>query len=253
MAPWQLRAPEIADPHPSDGPSGSFPFKLCFDRRVRYVYICLETYSSILGASFAAATAEMSPNACCQYCRWNGADDDLDDYAGNYGGLLGLPNIRSLSRRRNLAWRQAWSINGTGNTLEFNMTVINHWDRNLTLLKYTYLRLEMDSGSTGNAYPYYIMDPGNSPISPVCYTQTNGSKIVVPYNRTGDFTTGGKPTQVPFMDVTYYKGGGRNVPSNKPQASEYYSVYVVVYYTYDLGGKTYVQAQTIPFEGSGVQ
>jgi len=153
----------------------------------------------------------------------------------------------------NLAWRKAWSINGTGNKLEFNITLINHWDRDLTLLKYTYLRLEIDSGSTGNVYPYYVMDPGNTPISPVCYTQTDGSKIVVPYNRTGDFKTGGKPTQVPFMDVTYYNGGQCNVPSNTPQASHYYSVYIVVYYTYDFGGKTYVQAQTIPFEGSGVQ
>jgi hypothetical protein len=55
------------------------------------------------------------------------------------------------------------------------------------------------------------------------------------------------------MDVTYYKGGACTVPSNKPPPSHYCSVYVVVYYTYESEGKTYVQAQTIPFEAWGAE
>jgi hypothetical protein len=150
-------------------------------------------------------------------------------------------------------WKTAWNITGTPQgqgRIEFRINVTNHWDKNLTLTKYTYLRLETDSGSTGNAPPYYIMAPGSLPPNPYCYTGP-GTPITVPYNNTGDFETGGTPVRILFMDKDYYKGGNCNVPSNKPSAAHYYAAYIVVYYTYKIGSTIYTMAQTIPFEGTG--
>jgi hypothetical protein len=152
-------------------------------------------------------------------------------------------------------WKSAWNITGTPQgqgRIQFRINVTNHWDRDVNLTKYTYLRLETDSGSTGRAPPYYIMAPGSIPPDPYCYTGP-GTPITVPYNKTGDFPKGGTPMTILFMDTGYYKGGGCNVESNKPQATHYYSVYIVVYYTYrdPSDNKIHTMAQTIPFEATG--
>jgi len=150
-------------------------------------------------------------------------------------------------------WKPAWNITGTpqGGGIQFRINVTNHWDRDLNLTKYTYLRLETDSGSTGNAPPYYIMAPGSTPPYPYCYTGP-GTPIIVPYNSTGDFQKGGTPVTILFMDKQYYKGHC-NVETNKPSAAHYYSVYIVVYYTYrdPVDNKIHTMAQTIPFEATG--
>jgi archaellum component FlaF (FlaF/FlaG flagellin family) len=152
-------------------------------------------------------------------------------------------------------WKPAWNISETHQgqgRIQFRINVTNHWDRNVTLTKYTYLRFETDSGSTGDAPPFYIMAPGSTPLSPSCYTGP-GTPIIVPYNNRGDFSKGGTPITILFMDVGYYKGGQCNVPSNKPPAAHYYSAYIVVYYTYKdpEDNKIHTMAQTIPFEATG--
>jgi len=149
-------------------------------------------------------------------------------------------------------WKPGWNIAGAGNVIEFQINATNHWDRDLTVLKYTYLRLEIDTGSTGNAKAYYIMAPGARPTvtNNYCYTGPD-TPIVIPYNQTGDYPTGGKPTVLQFMDATYFSGGSCNIPSNKPQHG-YFSVYLVIYYSWlDSTGVTHVSAQTIPFEATG--
>jgi len=149
-------------------------------------------------------------------------------------------------------WKPAWNITGTssGGIIQFRINITNHWDKDLNLTKYTYLRLETDSGATGTAPPYYIMAPGSTPVNPYCYIGP-GTPITVPYNKTGDFPTGGTPVTILFMDKTYYKGPSCTVPSNKPTHAHYYSAYIVVYYTYKIGSKIHTMAQTIPFEATG--
>jgi hypothetical protein len=153
----------------------------------------------------------------------------------------------------NCTWKSAWNITDTpqGGTIQFRINVTNHWDRDVTLTKYTYLRLETDSGSTGIAPPYYIMAPGSTPFEPFCYIGPE-TPITVPYNTRGDFQKGGTPVTILFMDKQYYQGHC-NVETNKPSAAHFYSVYIVVYYTYNDPGdnKIHTMAQTIPFEATG--
>jgi hypothetical protein len=184
----------------------------------------------------------------------NFANNPIVGIAQGMGWVTIIWNSYVFRDNNNQVWRPAWNISNSGNELEFNITVVNHSNYNLTLLRYTYLRLEVSTGATGNAYPYYIMSPGTTFSQPVCYTQGGQPPIVIPANKTGDISTGGKPVMIPFMDVVFYKGGQCNVPANKPQAASYYSVYIVLYYQFKTCPtcQTLTQAQTIPFEGTAL-
>ncbi len=145
----------------------------------------------------------------------------------------------------------AWmfDLNQAGNVIHFQIKATNHWDRNVTLLKWTYIQF---SSSQANASPIdcYIMAPGSTPNSPAAYDPISspGVPIVVPMNSKGDLATGGTPTVLKFYAG---KAGTTNPPGNVSKAD--YAVFLIVFYQYTLSGTTYTEAQTIVFESSSIQ
>jgi hypothetical protein len=149
----------------------------------------------------------------------------------------------------NLNLRPGWNVSksGVGNVVQFQIGIINHWDRNLTLLKYTYLKMDK-STTVGSTMNFYMMDSNSQPNNILCYDPV-AHPIVVPPSSTGDSETGGNVTTLKFLGSGYAKN---QCGSNQALQTDRFQVYLVLYYQYTLSSKTYVVAQTIPFEGTAI-
>jgi len=135
----------------------------------------------------------------------------------------------------------AWCISGFaggGNTrYQFYASVINHWDRDVTLLSYSYLVLYKTSGS---AQSFYIMSPTSTAKNPVSYS----TPITILANPQ-DQQTGGTLKTLNF----FASSAGDNQQSNNAMNGGSFAVFVILFYQ-DSSGATL--SQTIPFEASEV-
>ncbi len=145
----------------------------------------------------------------------------------------------------------AWMfiLNQAGNVIHFQIKATNHWDRNVTLLKFTYLLFHPAKASSSPS-AFYIMAPGSTPNLPAAYDPTSspGVPIVIPMNSNGDLGAGGTPTVLKFYAG---KAGTTNPPGNVSKDDD--TVFLLVYYQYTLSGTTYTEGQTIAFEASSLQ
>jgi len=138
----------------------------------------------------------------------------------------------------------AWcvvNVGGSPKTFLFMTRVINHWDRDVQILKHSYVVLYRNNGAANS---FYIMDPsataqgsrnGQGAYSPPPY-------VVVPANP-GDPETGGTPVLLKFL---------ASQPGEVSQSSlgvGSYAAFVILFYQ-DIAGNTL--AQTIPFEATEV-
>ncbi len=144
----------------------------------------------------------------------------------------------------------AWAFNkaDVGNTIQFQLQIINHWDRDVTLLKFTRVQF---SGATANSNDlvFYLMAPGSTPSSLVAYDPLQpGVPITVPKNANGDWGKGGTPTVMKF-----YSGmpGGTNQPG--ALRTDDFALYLILFFQYTSGGQTLADGQTILFEASTIQ
>lgn len=148
----------------------------------------------------------------------------------------------------NLTPSWLFNKNDVGNTIQFQMQVTNHWDRDVTLVKFTRVQF---SGAQANANDlvYYLMAPGSTPSSLVPYDPSQpGVPITVPKNTNGDWSVGGTPTVMKFYS-------GKAGTANQPGAlrTDDFAVYLILFYSYPCGSQTCTDAQTIPFLASTIQ
>lgn len=133
----------------------------------------------------------------------------------------------------------AWCVQSRSSTeYQLYLNVINHYNKPLKLISWTYLKLQQSSG--GGDQPFYIMDPLSTAQHPNDYSDYN--QIQLDPNP-ADQQTGGPPKQVPF----FAKSPGGDDQDNI--VTGYYSVVIVFFYT--DGVQKF--GQTVPYEGTVVQ
>ncbi len=127
-----------------------------------------------------------------------------------------------------------------GDKYQFQVKVVNHWDRDVKLLRWSHYKLVATNGATKS---FYIMDSSSAANNLVAY----GTKITVFSNPT-DQATGG--AEVTFKFAATAAGGttGQDVGS----ADDSFAAFLVVFYEWGAGGNANTLAQTIPVEASEV-
>jgi hypothetical protein len=149
----------------------------------------------------------------------------------------------------NLNLRPAWNLSksGLGNVVQFQIAVINHWDKNLTVMKYTYLKMDR-STTSGSTMNFFLMDPSSQPNNVMCYDPVLRPIVLQP-NKTGDFETGGTPVTLKFLGSDWKSGQCSSSPALQ---TDRFQVYLVIFIKYQIGVTWYYMAQTIPFEGTNI-
>jgi len=142
----------------------------------------------------------------------------------------------------------AWNFSKSriGGLIQLQLDVVNHWDKDLTLLQYTYLRMDK-SATSGTTKTYYLMDPYSTIAQPTCYDQVHNPIVLHP-NSNGDFPTGGPKVTLLFLGASPTSG----CKSQSSVVTDQFSVFLVIYYQYNVGSTTYTLAQTIPFEATNI-
>lgn len=144
----------------------------------------------------------------------------------------------------------AWNISssGVGSPIQFQINATNHWDKPLTLLRYTYLRMDKSTGG-GSSMVFYIMDPTSTASGspgPTCYNPS--SPITLYPSSTGNYEAGGTPVTLKLLGQVASPDNNCNKSQNL--VTDKFAVFLVIYYMYYIGSKPYYLAQTIPFEAT---
>lgn len=141
----------------------------------------------------------------------------------------------------------AWNISSSsvGQTIQFQINVTNHWDKPLTLLKYTYLRMDKSTGG-GSSMVFYIMDRTSTPPQPACYNPS--SPITLNPSSTGNYEAGGTPVTLKLLGQV--ASPDQNCSKSKSLVTDSFAIFLVIYYMYYIASQPYYLAQTIPFEAT---
>lgn len=144
--------------------------------------------------------------------------------------------------------KAAWNISKgqTGQLIQFQINVTNHWNNALYLLKYTYLRMDK-SKTSGNTLTFYLMDTSSTIGSLQCYNPSTYPIILQP-NPNGNYDKGGTPVTLKFLGQS--SGTSTNCNKSTELKTDQFAVFLVIYYKYQINSQWYYLAQTIPFEAT---
>lgn len=181
------------------------------------------------GNVFSAKYApDFSVLATAQGSGWLTVDWMLYNYTVSDGGTESVPD-------------GAWCIKSLGGTqtFQFFTRVINHWDRDVTLLSLSYL---VFFSTSGGSQAFFIMGSTSTAKNPAGYSDSN--PIPVQANPS-DQQTGGPPMIMKFLADA--PGGTQQRNNNLNGGS--FAAFIVLFYK-DPSGNTLSQA--IPFQASEV-
>jgi len=133
-----------------------------------------------------------------------------------------------------------WCITQTSATFQFTLKAINHFNKPLKLMTWTYLKFVSNSGGDT---PFFIMDNRSYAHTPFAYNPP--PYIELPENPS-DPQTGGTPTLLKFLGKT--PGGTEKATFGVGD----FSVLVVFFYQYTDAQGTHTLGQSVPYEATEV-
>jgi len=141
--------------------------------------------------------------------------------------------------------QSAWCVQRLSSTnYQFRAKVINHYNQSISLLSWTYLKLQ---ANTGGDQPFFLMAPNSYASAPVAYpTDPNSPNLITLGANPNDQATGGTPLELRFFATV----AGENKPNTLPNGPIDYSVLLVFFYKLPTSSGTQTVGQTVAYEGT---
>jgi len=138
----------------------------------------------------------------------------------------------------------AWCVIGLSSTsYQFRVKLINHYNQTISLLSWTYLKLQANSGGS---QPFFLMASTSQASAPVAYPTDPNSPNLIPLGANpNDQATGGAPVELRFFAAT---PGGTH--SSTLSGVVDYSAVVVIFYKLPTSTGTQTVGQTVAYEGT---